>query len=337
MSTHTLARGSLAQSLSTIKDDIKTVQPTIIGTNYFDLREFLQDKLPTQQLRGRVLSSMAWRIDTQIIGLARSLFYKLYEDNVETGTIDAFNEFINAVAKQEGSEQNTYNVGFENSGPFKTMVALLNSSHYWHDAAADVIGVNIYKHKSLAQLLADEKPQPISVLTTEKMVALAKAVSDGDDERANITAKLLIQKEAQRNEQSHAGRQKIMPAIMRIIDAASNKSPMSDISDEPGFYTFPIAVQQQLIEFAGKAIEMGLTQLASYSSISTLEYASIIAEALAAQRALKTVLASPKFNTGVDMRAPASYDMLPGEQEEDLLAYERTLRAPATHQPTEVS
>lgn len=330
--THTLARPSITA--------VKDTTPAIVhGTNYFDLREQLSWLLPTQLMRARVLSSMAWRIDTQIISLARNLFYTLYKDTVETGTIDAFNEFINAVAEQRGSEENTYDIGYENSGMFKTMVALLNSSHYWHDAAVEssaAAGVR-YNPKPIHQLLAEEKPQTLSVLSAAKLNALAKAVSDGDAERELITAKLLIEKEAQRNEQSHAGRQKIMPAVMRIIESANSKSPMNDISDEPGFHTLPFAVQKQLIEFASKSIEMALTALATYTSISTLEYAGMITEALAAQRALKVVLTAPKFNDGVDMRVPVSYDMLPGEQEEDQLAYERAQRAPATSRAVELA
>lgn len=338
MTTHTIAKGSIAQALAPLKDDIKT-KPVVQGTNYFDLREQLGELLSTEQLRARVLSSVAWRIDTQVISLARALFYKLYEDNADVGTIDAFNEFIRSVSMQKDAEENSFAVGFEQTGPFKTMVALLNTSHYWHDAATEAsaaAGMR-YTPKSITQLLAEEKPQAVTALSAQKLGMIAKAVSNGDAEREEITTKLLISKEAQRNEQSHAGRQKTLPAVMRIIEVAQGFSPTNDISDEPGFHTFPLELQKQLIEFSIKAIETSLTQLASYTSISTLEYSAIIAEALNAQRKLAEVLKSPKFCDGVDMRIPVSYDMLPGDQDEDLLAHDRAQRAPATSAPAEVS
>jgi len=271
--------------------------PVSYGTAFFDLFPTLEDLLVHPLLRARVLSSMAWILDTTAINTARSVFWDVHKEASEAGHIDDFADFLNRMAEMRANENYVEDLGFElGAGKLQSLTLLLKLSQKWHDAAQGAsVGANIkYVPKSFEMLLASEKAQAVDALTTAKLEALVDAVYEGEAHTAEEVAeskKLLAAQQAERMAQMHATRQKISPAVLRIIAYASYR----DESEAEEFWQLPIEVQTRLVNNAISAIDRTLTDLAAYKSITAIQYIGLIREAKAAKARLGEVLRSGRF------------------------------------------
>lgn len=286
------------------------------GTAYYDLIPELKDLLTTPMLRARVLSSMAWTLDVNIINTARSVFYDTYKDVTETQSIDGMSDFISAMSEMRANENYMEDLGFElNTGRLQSLTMMLHLSREWHDAAESAaVDANMkYSAKTFAELLASEKPQQVDTLSRTKIRALVRAMVLGDEEAefvdqceadnvldqprylellAQLTEAetLMIKKQEEDYRQMFEQRQKVSPAVERIIQYGSYRD-----CDDANFWQLAVDTQYRLIQSASRTVQRVMQDLASYKSIPMVEYLVIIKESKAAIKALNEVLASPKF------------------------------------------
>lgn len=285
------------QALADEADAAKEPANTVQGTAYFDLLDTLNDVLTHSLLRARVLSSMAWTIDTAAINIARSIFWDTHKEASEVGHIDNFADFLNRMSEMRANENYVEDLGFEiGSGKLQSLSLLLKLSQNWHDTAQGAaVGANIkYAPKSFEQLLASEKAQAIDALTMSKLDALIEATFEGEEhtpEEVEQAKKLVAAQQAERMAAMHASRQMISPAVLRILAYADYR----DESEASEFWQLPIEVQARLVNNAISALDRTVTDLAAYRSITAFEYIGIIKEAKAAKARLNDVLKSSKF------------------------------------------
>jgi hypothetical protein len=270
------------------------------GTSYFDLIEVLNDKLTQPMLRARVLSSMAWMLDMNVINTGRSLFYDVHKEATESGTIDNFADFLSKMCELQAGEAFAEGLGYElNTGRLASLSLMLRLRQTWHDKAESAAAnARIkYEPKSFEVLMASEKVQTVDTLTREKLSALVDATYEGENASTEEIAQaqaLLLNQQAARNVQIHESRQLVAPAILRIIDNADFHGKAIESAE---FWQLALDTQIRLIGAARRAVERTLSDLASYKTITTLEYVGMIKECKAMTRELDAVLTTGKYAT----------------------------------------
>lgn len=314
--THTLPAGTMALALTNAGITPDTKAPTSIthGVAYFDLLTTLDEVLVHALFRARVLSSMAWALDTAAINAARSIFWDTHKESVENGHIDNFADFLNKMSEMRANENYVEDLGFElGAGRLQSLSLMLKLSQRWHDSAEQAaVGAGIkYTPKTFEQLLASEKAQKVDNLTLTKLNALVDATFEGEDstpEEIEQARKMVAHQQAERMAAMHASRQLISPAVLRIIAYAEHRDYFVDYKGDPTaaevaqdmnadteFWQLPIDLQARLVNNAVSAVDRTVTDLAAYKSITAIEYIGLIKEAKGAKNRLNEVLRSGKF------------------------------------------
>lgn len=294
--THTVPAGTMAQALTNAGIAPESTSTTTHGTAYFDLMDTLNDVLVHALFRARVLSSMAWAFDTAAINTARSVFWDTHQESTQAGHIDNFANFLNKMSEMRANENYVEDLGFElGAGKLQSLSLLIKLARSWHDAAQGAaVAANVkYAPKTVEQLLASEKPQQVDALTIAKLDALVDATFDGEDhtpEEVEEAKKLIAAQQNERMAAMHASRQMITPAVLRIMAYADYHD-----TDATEFWQLPIELQARLINNAISSIDRTITDLASYRSITSIEYIGLIKEAKGAKARLNEVLKSSKF------------------------------------------
>lgn len=290
MTTHTVAPGTMAQALAAALP-ATTTTTTFAG---FDLISYIEEMLLDGELKARVVSSLAWSLDMKCINAARAIFFRTYNESLETGTIDAFNDFVNAMSEVRQNSAHLTEIGFDKSDAFGDLVELLNMRKFWHDRAS-AVATRVYEPKSLmAQVYAEKLREP-SALDRSKLGMRAKFMA-GDD--AELEAKLmanLLNMSAEGLARQHELRQKTRPAIVRILDEAANRSVIQYDGEAPEFGTLSTEMQRSFIESAMASIDRALNDLASARQVTVDDYAVACRDGILLQRQLKAVLASPRM------------------------------------------
>lgn len=295
--THTVPAGTMAQALVAAGVTPETASTTTHGVAYFDLLTTLDEVLFHALFRARVLSSMAWAFDTAAINVARSIFWDTHKESTESGHIDNFADFLNKMSEMRANENYIEDLGFElGAGRLQSLTLLLKLSQKWHDTAQSAaMGAGIkYTPKTFEMLLASEKAQQVDALTIAKLDALIEATFEGEDHTPDEIAdakKLVAAQQNERMAAMHASRQMISPAVLRIIAYADYR----DSNDATEFWQLPIELQARLVGNAISSIDRTVTDLASYKSITAIEYIGLIKEAKGAKTRLNDVLRSGKF------------------------------------------
>lgn len=307
--THRVAKGSTAAAHAApavVQAELPTnaavlavapaVDEVIHGTAFYDLFDSLDEVLVHPMMKARVLSSMAWMLDTSIINTARSVFWDTQASAAEAGHIDNFNDFINAMANMRTNENYVEDLGFElGAGRLQQLSLMLKLSQTWHDKAeqsAVVAGIK-YTPKSFEVLITSEKVQTVDVLTKSKLDALIDATFDGEEhtpEEVAAAKAMLLKQQQERMTLMHASKQAVAPAVLRIIAYGGYRD--CDLSE---FWQLTIESQVRLITAAVRGIDRTMTDLSAYKSITVIEYVGMIKEAKVAQRVLNEVLRSPRY------------------------------------------
>jgi hypothetical protein len=302
---HSLPAGTLTQALTSAgippnaQVDTQAQPETNHGVAFFDIQEMLATDLPHPLMHARTLSSMAWSIDTTILNVARGLFFKAHKESMETNHVDNFNDFISLMSEMRANENYVEDLGFAlESSSVQELCTLLSLSQRWHELADDSCrNAKIkYSPKSFEELLKAERPQAIDQLTERKIKALVALTMEGSgstaDELTEFETMVMNQRRAQ-FESMHETRQKIIPAVLRLIDYAKYHSH----GDSTEFWQLSLESQVRLISSTRKTIDRVLTDLSSYRSITELEFIGMIREAKAVAKQLDNVLNTGKFAT----------------------------------------
>lgn len=256
---------------------------------YFDIVEFLNEKLEHEQLRSNVTSSMAWFVDTMAINAARTMFYRDYKDSDGDGSREAYDAFLegflNSIDLDKSGSEFT-------DGVARDIVNLLGFSPQMHDiasAAAAATGRD-YQPKSMQDLLASEKPQMVDALTRAKLAQIAKFVEEDDDGKSDAKAeeemlRMLINKTELNNKDRHAARQQINPVILGLLEKAEVHA-----TDGIQFHELDRKLQERLVTQAINSLRQTTERLASYKTIETIEYALILKNVKSVTKELNEVL-----------------------------------------------
>lgn len=261
---------------------------------YFDLIDFVDNNLLDGELKGRVMASLAWNLDNRAIYLARSVFFETYRESLETGTIDAFNEFANAMAEQLATGKLTP-VGFEDASSFTQLTLVLNMRKHWHDNAQRC-STREYNPKSLAAMVADEKPRQVDVNTRSKLAVRAKFVAGDDEALQKTMLDKLIEKSNATLQQQHELRQKMVKPVLHILQIAGHKAEFVYDGECPPFSELPMAVQINLIEQCMAAADRAVDDMGISSRVSIDDYAVAMRDAAELKKQLREVLKAPRFN-----------------------------------------
>lgn len=267
-----------------IKTALNEAGVTHTRHTYFDLTEFIADKLEHEQFRSNVANSMAWFCDTLTINAARSMFYRDYKESDGDGTQDAYNrfidEFLNSIDLDgQGSEFT--------DGVARDIVSLMGFAPKMHDiasAAASATGRD-YNPKSITQLLADEKPMQVNALTHAKLAQIAKFVEEDDEKAEAETLRMLLNKTELNAKDQHAARQKINPVIIGLIDKA-------EVHARHGieFWELDKKLQERMVTQTLSAVKSTIERLTTYKTIDTIEFAMILKNSRAVLAELNDVL-----------------------------------------------
>lgn len=257
------------------------------GTAYYDPMEHVGNLIKTPSLLKAVQSSLCWYADVTYVRELRSLFWAMYEGQVETGGIDNYNDFANAMAEREFNEYVTSQQGFDsNSGPtVLRQLARLRAAWYDDNLNSEA------KMPSLPDLLTNEKPARINADQTKRLDILAKAMADGDAEMEKVLLTSLIEKEQSRAAFSHTQRQRVNPCL-ELIDAFITRT---DIGDGAQFHELPMPIQKRLVENTVAVLNNSILQMSRDRKMDLLEFGAATIEASKAIKAVKAVLEQPRF------------------------------------------
>lgn len=240
-----------------------------------DLLEVLKTKIIHPALKARVFASMAWMVDVTAINQARIIYYQMFHDAQLNG-IDSYNEFMarfdELMRDFDGQDTNAL-----------SLRKLLGMRNEWHDAAESAAGEAKvrYAQKSFEDLLLAEKPQRVDTMTRTNLELLAGAIAPTNKD---ATIELLTKRQQMVNESRHESRRETMPFLLTIIDAAGRA-----LEDGVQFHELTLELQERLVDAAAKTVERALEDLATNRKLTTIEYASIIQEALAAANELRQI------------------------------------------------
>lgn len=276
-------QGNPVMTTTTIRQAMEEAGVVHTRHAYFDLVEYLDTKLDTvnshDQFRANVTSSLAWYCDTMAINLARAMFFRDYKEAEHDSTQsaqEAYNAFIENFLgtidfNESGSEFN--------DGIARDLTQMLGFRERLHDLAessASRIGRD-YQPRSFRELLASEKPQPPSVETRAKLAQIAKFVIDDEqgskeelEKAEKDTLEVLLARAEGQALRNHENRKRIAPVIEGLLDVAQRYK-----KDVP-FTGLDKQVQERLIDQAAKAAQRTTEQLATYNTISAIEFAMIM-------------------------------------------------------------
>lgn len=295
MSTsHQVPQGTLAAALT---------QAGVVTSNYvqFCLLDFIDDALVASgELKARVFSSLAWMLDTMVVNKARAVFFDTYRESIgaedTTMSIDKWNEFVSRMNEQQAVGEHIAEVGFENTSSYDELQTLLNMRKFWHDEAQRV-ATRQYQPKSLAELIASEKARATTPESKMKLKMRAQFAAPDDEALQARLLESLILKNDLTLAQQHELRQKINPAVMRIIEMATQSAMIKPSYDgeAPPFHELQVQTRISLVTSAISSIERGLSDMSNMRSVTLDDYAIAIREGTSLQKRLQEVLESPSF------------------------------------------
>lgn len=293
--THNVPQGTMSQKL---------VEAGVPQSNfvYFDLLETIDEQLVVStELKARVFSSMAWMLDNSIINEARAVFFETYRESLGAegiSSIDKWNEFIATMNDTKAAGEHVEEVGFSASTSYDKLCTMLNMRKFWHDEAQRV-ATRPYEPKSLAELLASEKVRTTGVDSRAKLQMRAQFASPTDEAIQKKILESLIGKNDANLAKQHALRQSINPAVLRILEMATNSASVKPSYDGecPPFHEMPQGLRVSLVNAAIGAVERGLANLANISSVTLDDYAVAMKEGIDLQSLLKRVLQAPAYKT----------------------------------------
>lgn len=282
----------------------------------FDLADHIEE-IPQEYLRMQVAQSYAWRIDTMITSAARTLF-KLVKDELRTSELDSAADMNNALAEQAFAEQAFHDIGSDSLGPVRTINELLDLRPRAH-AIARACTVSVLDWKGVPRFY--EEPDVLSLFDKvgtmrPKADTLAKMRRNAERRAAanatGVEAKELAQKLYDRKVGRERNRLAAMGEAMKeqtgalrmMFDLAMKYRPENMKQCE--FFNIGMESQRTLLLNAISACERSEDWSESDSSITDKECDDICITSDLTIGHLKKVLASPRFNSGVDASAASN-------------------------------
>ena len=262
--THTLPAGTMTSPI------VQKAQPTS-SYIYYDVLDTLA-KFDAQPVAfAPIMRSIAWSIDTSCINAARNVLFTLYKDAELEESTDPFGDFCQEV--HEVVSAASWYADEAGDNPVKDLALLLSIRNQWHDTAQAACASNDrdYSPKSLRELLESEKPRAVGSETKEKLGLLATRMADGDEAKAALRLKQLVEREEFLAIDRATGNRKLIGTILQIIDSVSRYA-----SEDTRFDQLSVPTQRRLTSGALNAVERAMVDVSKQRSLSTISYMLIL-------------------------------------------------------------
>lgn len=262
---------------------------------YYDVLDHIEDLLMPGELKARTLSGMTWSLDMLILNMARSVFFETYEihmgDNPRTS--DSLNEFIEAMRGLAANDKLNLMDGRDHTN-YGTLCILMKMRDAWYDDAQKAAtSMRPVQMLTLDEQLIKEKVQELDPMSRAKMEQMASFAAEGDAEVSKTIMERLQEAQKLRFQKTFEMNQRIRPALRSILMHASGYALISD--EQMTFYNLPVAAQVRLIEAAIRSIDRAMSDLSTNRKVTLQDFATYLRDGGAAMKALKAVLAEPKF------------------------------------------
>lgn len=248
----------------------------------------INDTLNNQQFKASVLNSLLWAVDTMTINTIRQTLYQNFRRRQDEGGIDSYNEYINALDELRADNRFMQNCGLQpRLDDLQSLMSFANDiddelNQIAITAATFNSNLRRQPRKTYEQLLADERPREVSIEEEQRYAMIVGEVSmDEEDRKTNL--ELLKRNAAESNRRMHEQNSKLNPSISAVLHDLAPHTPtrvFSDMSKE---------VQERLTQSALRIIRSTRNRAASWRSIDTSEFMSIMAECKLALMRLDTV------------------------------------------------
>lgn len=262
--THTLPAGTMTSPI------VQKAQPTSSYV-YYDVLDTLA-KFDAQPVAfAPIMRSITWSIDTSCINAARNVLFSLYKEAELEESSDPFGDFCQEV--HEVVSAASWYTDEAGDNPVKDLAMLLSIRNQWHDTAQAACASNDrdYSPKSLRELLESEKPRAVGAETKEKLSLLATRMANGDEAKAALRLKQLVEREEFLAVDRATGNRKLIGTLLQIIDSVSRYA-----SEDTRFDQLPVPTQRRLTSGALNAVERAMVDVSKQRSLSTISYMLIL-------------------------------------------------------------
>lgn len=298
-----------------------TVQPTTTFKT-FDLNEFINE-LPSAWLRAEAARGYAWRIDTMLVQVCRTLF-KTVRDTAKVGDLDDSADYNNALAEQAFAEETFEEAGSDTAGPVRTLHELLDLRPEAHHLAKEAIRMVLdwkghlqsYEIPEIADLFKNQgtmKPKAVTLARIER-TAKRTAAQNATGKDVEVLAQRLAAKKIKRAQLEAASMSRALKAqtgaLEQMYNIALNRRPEKMADKTFAFHEINIETQRTLLVAAIDNLQRADDRATRDSNLSETEYDDISLSCEMAVDKLKEVLRSPRFNCGVDGNSQAPGKML---------------------------
>lgn len=260
------------------------------GVTFYDLMDTI-DAVQSKLLRSRLLNSMSWAINARILGFARDIFYRGFEQVEKTDkTVDDFNNYLATIKEIQAGADYAEALGFEqNTDALKQMRLLLCLRTSWLDKA-ETAAASIkerFTPPDLETMATDNSVMAIDENVLTNCRAFAKMATADTPEHFDATYNMLVAQKQNQLKSAAEQRKLVAPAVLAIIHGAE---PTYDAE----FHQLSISTQVALITSAQQATKRLTSRLAT-QRVDPLDYAMLLPEAFALIKQFDTILAADKF------------------------------------------
>lgn len=275
----------------------------------FDLYDFTTE-VKEVYVAAQMAQSTAWRIDTLIRQTTNTIFRAVREAlrNGEAGSqYDSLQDISNAMKEMEFAEAAFAEAGLDNT-TLLTLQQLVHQRDRWHDLAKEYVGMTYdyrgnareYEIPSLDDIFFEKLETKstdnvrISQHLQNRLRVQSERRAEAYDakEMANELYERKLERERRQQLDINAMTMDRAPAVFNVFNLAM-QAEVGEVT--AGFQTLPIETQRVLIANAQQAAERADDFAAKERNMTDIEYDGICLCAIGVIKALRGVLAAPKF------------------------------------------
>ena len=234
--------------------------------------------LSNNQFKMSVLSSLLWSVDMMTIGRARNMFYKLHKQLSEDGSVSGWNNYLAQLDDIKASDKFRKDSGFTSElDDVTALISFANDIYEEMEKTAILLAPigsptsRMPVRKTYAELLNDEKPQAVGSAELERFNLIAEELSEDDKDR-ELNVKMLKINVEEQNKRLFERNKPLAPYVEGFLQDLYTLSPctvFSDMSPE---------LQARLVESTRRAVDSTKVRAASWKSINTIEFMTILAD-----------------------------------------------------------
>lgn len=283
----------------------------------FDLYDFVTE-VKEVYVAAQMAQSTAWRIDTMIRQQTNTIFKqmreKVWENPSASSQYDSIQDINNCLKEMEFAEAAFSEAGLVNE-TLLTLQQLVHQRDRWHDLAKEYVGmtydykgaVREYEIPSLDDIFFEplETKNANNVRISQHLQHRLRVQSErraeayDAKEMANELYERKLERERRNTLDMNAATMDRAPAVFNVFNLAM-QADVGEVS--LSFNALPIETQRVLIANAQQAAERADDFAAKERNMTDTEYDGICLCAIGVIKALRGVLAAPKFTTAQRVR-----------------------------------